>query len=185
MSSDDSGRVAPGDFPELADGPVSEVRLGDAQQTRALGRWLASELTAGDFIGLVGVLGAGKTTFVQGLVDHLDPTGRQRATSPTYALIQRYETSPPIVHIDLYRLQGWAGLESIGYWDHLDGGREIICVEWLDRIPGAWPGEGVVVELLLEGDRRIARLYADGASSEIVEDLDASTLKSFEGQENS
>jgi tRNA threonylcarbamoyladenosine biosynthesis protein TsaE len=138
--------------------PMSVLELADEAQTRALGARLAAELAPGDFIGLVGTLGAGKTTLVQGLVSVLVP--QAYATSPTYGLLHVYEGATPIFHVDLYRLETLEDLESMGYWDYAGSDEGILCVEWLDRIPEAWPGRGLVIELTHEQGRRRARIWA-------------------------
>ena len=78
------------------------VSTASAQQTRAIGAGIAPLLSAGDVVLLVGSLGAGKTTFVQGLVAALG--GREPVTSPTFTLAHKYRTSPPVTHVDLWRL---------------------------------------------------------------------------------
>ncbi len=147
------------DYPGLSKAPVVTLRLRDEEETKELGRWIAAELGAGDFLGLIGDLGAGKTTLMKGMVEARSKNSEQ-ALSPTYSLVQVYETTPPIFHMDLYRLQNWADLESIGYWDYLDRDG-IVCVEWLDRIPGAWPEQGVIILLSREGRQRTAVIWAD------------------------
>lgn len=142
----------------LPDEPVGQLHLQDADATRALGEQLANRLDSGDFLGLVGQLGSGKTTLVTGLVDALGAPGP--ATSPTYTLVNAYETSVPVYHVDLYRLEGVDDLESIGYWDYLSEKRGIVCVEWLDRVPEAWPGDGIVVYLEHLDEGRRARIWA-------------------------
>ncbi len=171
MSQQMVGNIQPGDYPGLEQTPLAEISLGDDGATRRLGEELAGALGEGGFVGLVGDLGAGKTTLVQGLVGGLDDSGRWAATSPTYSLIQIYDTSPPVFHMDLYRLEGWDDLESIGYWDIVEGGEGLACVEWLDRIPGAWPGTGMIVELIRHGAGRMARLWADSSHRDQIEEI--------------
>ena len=161
MASKDSGRFRPRQYPGVTAEPVAQLELVGEDQTRRLGKLVARRLNRGDFVGLVGDLGAGKTTLVQGLVDEIASDSRVQARSPTYALMQVYETAPRIYHMDLYRLEGFADLESIGYWDVVEAGDGICCVEWLDRIPSAWPGEGMIVELQNGNGRRTARLFGD------------------------
>lgn len=138
--------------------PILCVDLHDLADTARLGRGLAEVFSGGVFIGLLGNLGAGKTTLVQAMVDRLSPGVEAR--SPTYTLLNHYETCPPVVHIDLYRLETYDDLESIGYWDYVDELSAIRCVEWIDRIPHAWPGEGILIELARIGEVRQARLWA-------------------------
>ena len=155
-----SHRFNPRDF-GLSEAPDCEWILAEHEQTLALGRRLARLLQAGDFLGLVGGLGAGKTTLIQGLARGMDPEAE--ASSPTYALVNVYDVDPPLFHMDLYRLEGLDDLESIAYWDYVEGGDGIVCVEWVDRIPEAWPGQGFLLELRRQENGRQARLWASEA----------------------
>lgn len=159
--------------------PLAIIPLVDDAATRALGAALAAAAEQGAFIGLVGTLGAGKTTLVQGLTHHIEP--EQHVHSPTYTLVNVYDTSPTIVHIDLYRLESYDDLESIGYWDYVESYDAITCVEWFSMIPDSWPGEGAVVSLAPTDDgRRVASLYAAGdvAASMISRVSDALSMSS-------
>lgn len=142
--------------------PALTLTLVDEQATRALGEALAAVLQRGDFLGLIGHLGAGKTTLVQGLVRALSPKEDEDAIvvhSPTYTLINHYATTPPISHMDLYRLERYDDLESIGYWDVIESGRSIACVEWFSTVPESWPEEGVVVKLERDGEGRCCTIW--------------------------
>jgi tRNA threonylcarbamoyladenosine biosynthesis protein TsaE len=143
----------------VPDEPRVRLALVDADATRRLGATLEQRLSPGDFVGLVGQLGAGKTTLVQGLVESLAPD--ERVTSPTYTLLHEYETAPPVIHIDLYRLETYDELESIGYWDFVESGAAISCVEWVDQVPEAWPDHDrcLLVRLLRDDGARVAELY--------------------------
>lgn len=178
-------RVQPDQYPGLKSNPIITVGLADAEQTRRLGSWIAQRIEAGAFVGLIGALGAGKTTLMQGLVAGLDTMGGWTATSPTYSLVQVYETTPPIHHIDLYRLEGWADLESIGYWDYLEGERGVTCVEWLDRIVGAWPGQGMIIELIRKDASRNVRIWSDERWAPVLKTFDAAELHGSESNEES
>lgn len=142
--------------------PNHTLALADDAATRALGAALATTLEPGTFLGLIGTLGAGKTTLVQGMSQ---ASGVDGATSPTYTLVNLYDGHPPIVHMDLYRLETGDDLESIGYWDYVEAADALLCVEWLNHIPDAWPGSGVVLELTKPDNGRLARLWASPALS--------------------
>lgn len=94
-----------------------------AEETKAVGAELAAELGPGDVVLLQGQLGAGKTTLVRGLLEALGHQGPVR--SPTFNLLQVFETEPPVLHADLYRLNDARGT---GIEDYLDG--HIILIEW-------------------------------------------------------
>lgn len=150
----------PSKFAGLIARPVVEARLDSEAQTRAFGAWLAERVVDGDVIGLVGNLGAGKTTLTQGLVEALLD---EEATSPTYTLLNLYEGKTEVYHFDLYRLSDINDLETVGYWDYVESGFGVSLIEWIDRIPGAWPGHGVIVQLEhLSGARRLRLWTTDG-----------------------
>lgn len=135
---------------------AEEISLPDEAATLRFGRSMAQQARAGDFVGLVGNLGAGKTTFARGFVSEMDL--QQEATSPSYTLVNVYDTVPTVFHFDLWRLEDVDSLESIGYWDYLEQ-NGIALVEWLDRIPLAWPGSGKVVQLVNDGVGRTAKVW--------------------------
>lgn len=100
-------------------------------------------------IGLVGPLGAGKTLFVKGLAMGLGVDPRV-VSSPTFVIAQQYplpEGPETLHHLDLYRLESEAALESIGFLDLLGPG-QVVAVEWLDRFPDVLGPDRLVVELL-------------------------------------
>ena len=127
---------------------------GSEQETQACGAMLAGELSAPAVVALSGGLGAGKTAFVRGMASVLAPGAH--VSSPTYALVHEYGGKPPLVHFDMYRIAGWADLESTGYYDYLASGA-VLAVEWSENIAAALP-EGTVyvtIEDLGAGKRRI------------------------------
>jgi tRNA threonylcarbamoyladenosine biosynthesis protein TsaE len=157
----------------LSEASRVELELEDREATLDLGRRLADTLHGGDFVGLVGQLGSGKTTLVSGLVEALGAI--TPATSPTYTLANVYETSPPVYHVDLYRLETVDDLESVGYWDYASSEQGVLVVEWLDRIHEAWPGEGIVIYLKHQPDGRSAEIWASDALRDRIELLSDDT----------
>lgn len=108
---------------------ASPLHLPDEAATRALGAKLASELKAGDVVLVSGELGTGKTTLVRGLLEALGHTDPVR--SPTFNLVQLFDTDPPVMHADLYRVKSHAG---IGIEDYLE--THLCLIEWPDRARG-------------------------------------------------
>ncbi len=137
-----------------------------AAQTRALGAWLARMLgdPAGAIIALAGDLGAGKTTFTQGLAQGLGI--RASVTSPTFVLINRYVGADGRVlqHADCYRLSNAAAeMWDVGLVD-LFAGDDIVVVEWADRIPGLLPDDYLEIAFAYaDENRRQICLTAHGA----------------------
>jgi tRNA threonylcarbamoyladenosine biosynthesis protein TsaE len=126
----------------------------DAESMRALGAELAESLRAGDVVVLSGELGAGKTTFTQGLGAGLGVRGD--VTSPTFVISRIHPSlvdGPPLVHVDAYRLGDVAELDDLDLDTSLD--EAVTVVEW---------GEGIAEGLA--DDRvevRIERAVADEA----------------------
>jgi tRNA threonylcarbamoyladenosine biosynthesis protein TsaE len=107
------------------------------EETLELGRVLGAVLEEGDFIGLVGELGAGKTSFSRGVAMGLG-VPLEEVSSPTYAIVQSYAGRFPLQHADLYRLRDEDDLFGTGYFDVLEGPGAFL-VEWIDHIPSAAP----------------------------------------------
>lgn len=120
-------------------------------ETRAVGEALGALLRGGDVVALSGELGAGKTTLVQGIVAGLG--GGARVTSPTFTLINDYETRSGVrvVHVDAYRLGERVAVEldaeTLGLDDLLDDPRAVVLVEWAERIAGSLPEERIDILL--------------------------------------
>ncbi len=94
-------------------------------------------LVPGDIVLLFGDLGAGKTTFTQGLCQGLGLPENEYVRSPSFTLINEYSGRFPIFHVDLYRLETAQEIEQLGLEEILFG-RGISIVEWAERlyIPG-------------------------------------------------
>lgn len=115
-------------------------------ETAAWAAELGQRLRPGTCVGLVGELGAGKTTFVRYLVRALGGNER-RVSSPTFVLLHVYEDARPVVyHLDAYRLHGASELLDIGFADLLEQ-RGVVIVEWADRVPEALPAAMVKLEI--------------------------------------
>ena len=126
-------------------------RLRSEEETLEFGRTvLAKVLQPGDCVALVGVLGAGKTTLVRGILEGLGHEGPAR--SPTFNLIQTYDLEFPVLHADLYRLQAGAPLDDLS--DHLV--TSITLIEWPDRAPSLPYTHRV--HLLVDGEERVLAL---------------------------
>ena len=112
------------------------MTLADEAATIAAGQSLAKALRPGDVIAMTGDLGAGKTTFVRGLLHALGHDGE--VPSPSFAIVQPYEdVEPPVWHADLYRVDHVAELAELGLESLAEG---VLIVEWPERAgQGAWP----------------------------------------------
>ncbi|CAN5115381.1 bifunctional tRNA (adenosine(37)-N6)-threonylcarbamoyltransferase complex ATPase subunit type 1 TsaE/phosphotransferase [soil metagenome] len=140
--------------------------LADEAQTLALGAVFAAALSPGLHLYLDGGLGAGKTTFVRGLLRALGHAGRVR--SPTYALCEGYELQPPVAgieferiakiylyHFDFYRINPGDDWLDAGFREAFEG--DAVClVEWPGNAGASLPAP----------DLRIALAYRDDDSAD-------------------
>ncbi len=128
---------------------VETIVSASPEETAAAGERLARTLRAGDVVGLVGELGAGKTVFVQGLVRGLGVT--VLATSPTFVLVNEYRGRLPVHHVDAYRTTSLTELVDLGLEELLDGDG-VTVVEWADRLAPLLPPRTVLVRIEGVGD---------------------------------
>jgi tRNA threonylcarbamoyladenosine biosynthesis protein TsaE len=126
------------------------LRSESPDETHRLGVRLGELLQPGDFIGLIGDLGAGKTHLVRGVADGAK-VARSEVASPTFAIVYPYRGRIPLYHADLYRIADYDELYATGFLDLL-GGDGAVLVEWLDRVPEAAPREYLRLTLRTVGD---------------------------------
>ena len=125
----------------------------DAITTQALAARLAYFCRAGDVLVLIGELGAGKTTFTQGLARALGISGP--VTSPTFVIAREYDGAtgrPGLAHVDAYRLGNALELDDLD----IDTENNVVVVEW---------GEGLA-ERLGEDRLMIRMTRSDEAQDE-------------------
>ncbi|RVD36696.1 tRNA (adenosine(37)-N6)-threonylcarbamoyltransferase complex ATPase subunit type 1 TsaE, partial [Mesorhizobium sp. M4A.F.Ca.ET.020.02.1.1] len=126
------------------------------------GEDLAMALRPGDVLALKGDLGAGKSTLARSLIRALADDAGLDVPSPTFTLVQTYDTRFPVHHFDLYRLSAAAELDELGFDDALAQGAAL--VEWPERAETALPDGTLWVELAHQGDGRLAKLSGQGAA---------------------
>ncbi len=114
----------------------ADLRAPTPDDTRAIGRAVASLLRAGDVVALGGELGAGKTTLVQGAAAALGVA--EPVLSPTFTLVREYRGSLPIYHLDVYRLNRLQDVLDLGFEEMTDAGG-VTFVEWGDAIEALLP----------------------------------------------
>ena len=120
------------------------------EETWRVAAEVAEQLTPGMVLALTGDLGAGKTTFMQGVAFALGV--KRPITSPTFTLCQEYDTPRfKLVHMDLYRLNGPDDLLTIGFPEHLESGA-VVAVEWPERGGDLIPPDALHISLTLSDE---------------------------------
>jgi len=156
--------------------PANEFITRSSEETIAKGREIASHLHAPVLVLLKGDLGAGKTTLTKGIISGLGAAQEEDVTSPTFNLVHEFripilagsKTSAhpcKVYHVDLYRIENFPDLESLGLEDALSE-KAIVITEWPEHFTFRtdWP----TVEIRLDhtgGDSR--RIAISGLSVEI------------------
>jgi len=129
----------------------SPLFLADEAATLAFAQRFAADVQPPCSVALVGDLGAGKTTFVRGVLRALGVTGAIK--SPTYALVETYETSKGEVHhLDAYRIESVDDFEARGGFEYFES-PSIRFVEWPERLHGAVAFD-LVIRFQFDGDGR-------------------------------
>ncbi|MFP2924737.1 tRNA (adenosine(37)-N6)-threonylcarbamoyltransferase complex ATPase subunit type 1 TsaE [Pyxidicoccus sp. 3LG] len=150
---------------------VRTLRLSSPEETHALGVKLGALLQPGDFVGLIGDLGAGKTHLVRGVAEGAE-VPRSEVASPTFAIVYPYSGRIPLYHADLYRLTNYDDLYSTGFLDMVEARDGAVLVEWLDRIPETAPREHLRVTLR-HGGGEVRELTAEAFGTRAAALLDA------------
>jgi tRNA threonylcarbamoyladenosine biosynthesis protein TsaE len=115
-----------------------EIISRSAKQTMEIARLLGSKLKEGDILALSGELGSGKTCFTGGIARGLGVSENYQITSPTFTLINEYPARCDLYHFDVYRLNGYAEFEDLGYEEYFSRGG-VVVIEWAEKIAPVLP----------------------------------------------
>ncbi|OGY25336.1 MAG: tRNA (adenosine(37)-N6)-threonylcarbamoyltransferase complex ATPase subunit type 1 TsaE [Candidatus Woykebacteria bacterium RBG_16_44_10] len=140
-----------------------------AKSTQTFAKSLAKKIRPGDILALYGSLGAGKTTFVQGLAAGLGY--KARVFSPTFIFVRPYKLANSkqqtansnkrkikiLYHIDLYRVEKETDLKTIGIEEFLTDNDAVSVIEWPEKIENKLPIKTIKIkiEVISENERRI------------------------------
>ena len=150
-----------GAAPSLPDGRTADdgairLWLPDDAATERLGEDLVVVLKAGDVVALSGEIGAGKSTLARAMIRALADDPGLDVPSPTYTLVQVYDTEPALAHFDLYRLGDPAELGELGFGEAAEAG--IVLCEWPERAPEAAARSDLLVRMAIDGAGRAAAI---------------------------
>ncbi|SFZ86523.1 tRNA threonylcarbamoyl adenosine modification protein YjeE [Devosia enhydra] len=150
---------------------MTQYWLADDAATVRFGQALAGRLVPGDMVLLEGDLGAGKTALARAIIRALCADADLDVPSPTFALVQPYETpaGTPVLHSDLYRIADPHEIDELGL---LDTPEAIVLVEWPQQAP----------ELYARATHRIQLAIPPGGSGRMIdmEVKNADFLRDFE-----
>ena|SRR3989344_2046203 len=133
-----------------------ETIAHSSADTKAVARAFAEAIKGGGVVALIGPLGAGKTTFVQGLAQAIGI--KERVLSPSFVLHRRHGR---LHHIDLYRLEMRQSYTALGLTDILKDSKAIVVIEWAEKL-ASFPPDTIVCRFsILNGDER--RIHIDKA----------------------
>lgn len=131
------------------------LEIPTAEAMIAFGQEMAKRLKANAVLALSGDLGAGKTTFVQGLALGLGID--EPICSPTFVTLNLYDGKRPLYHFDLYRLKDETDFLRQGFEEYFGKGG-ITAIEWPERIASILPKDIIRIEFLHTEQGRVANI---------------------------
>lgn len=139
----------------------STYQTDSKEATQALGAAIAQEFIPGTLVTLSGDLGAGKTTFTQGILEGMG--AEKPYTSPTFVIMKEY-TLPEVTqsgirrvyHVDTYRIEA-KDLEHLGFEEWCSDPNGLVILEWPERVGNSLPAKRIeiVFEQVEENERKI------------------------------
>ena len=132
-----------------------EVISKSEKQTKKIASDLAKNLEGQNIVCLYGELGAGKTTIVSGFAKGLGL--RKRILSPTFVIERQYQIPKSkriLFHIDLYRLETIRQIEDLGISELLNDKKNIVMVEWAEKLESLLPKRRIEVKFKVEDGYR-------------------------------
>ncbi len=143
---------------------MKQIITSSFEETQKVGREFAAQLKGGNVVCLYGDLGAGKTTFMQGLAEGLGVT--KKIISPTFIIMRTYLLGSRnqeagirnLYHVDLYRIESAGDVEGLGLLELLNDPENIVAIEWPDKIENVLPMKRRDIYFeYLENDKRSIR----------------------------
>lgn len=124
-----------------------EIVTTSSRETEELGTKIGRRLKKGDVISLRGSLGAGKTVIAKGIAKALNIS--EAIVSPTFTLVQEYEGTLNLYHLDIYRLSGEDEFESMGGEEFLYP-NGVTLIEWSEKIDSMLPDNTIYINIVID-----------------------------------
>ncbi len=137
---------------------MEEYLSKSVEETEAIAEKFSKNLDGDEIIALYGDLGAGKTAFARGLARGLSV--EENVSSPTFAIVNEYMGDFPLYHFDMYRIESWNDLDSIGFFDYIGNG--VLVIEWSENIEAAIPDDAIRVEIRKTSDENERIIIIEG-----------------------
>lgn len=128
---------------------MTHIISKSTEETQEIGKKLGAILPSGSVIALSGSLGAGKTVLVKGVAQALNIN--EAIVSPTFTIVQEYDGSMMLHHLDLYRLSGEDEFESMGGEDFLYT-KGLTFIEWSEKIESMLPDNTIYINIDIRED---------------------------------
>ncbi len=128
--------------------------INGIDELKLFAKEFSEELQAGDFVALVGNLGAGKTALVKAVCANY---GINEVSSPSFAIVNEYYGDFTVYHLDFYRIKNAEELINVGYYEYLNDEEAIKFVEWADLFREVLPPKRIEIkiEYIADTKRRI------------------------------
>lgn len=151
------------------------IKTNAPEETGLVGRYVGAACRGGETILLEGDLGAGKTTFTQGLAEGLGVG--DAVTSPTFIILREYEGRLPLYHFDFYRLEGTGRAVDLEFDEYLSAGG-VCVIEWPSCAPELVPDDYLLVTLRAPGPtaRELVLAASDARHQALIDALAAALL---------
>ena len=137
---------------------MEEYLSKSVEETEAIAEKFSKNLDGDEIIALYGDLGAGKTAFARGLARGLSV--EENVSSPTFAIVNEYMGDFPLYHFDMYRIESWNDLDTIGFFDYIGNG--VLVIEWSENIEAAIPDDAIRVEIRKTSDENERIIIIEG-----------------------
>ena len=125
---------------------MKEIVIDSLNELKDVAEAVIENLDGRNVVALYGPMGAGKTTLISAIMEHLGST--DNVTSPTFALVNQYNTAneQPVYHFDFYRINRIEEAFDMGYEEYFYSG-DLCLVEWPELVEQLLPEEAMVVKI--------------------------------------